>query len=60
MMGDLHYDWSAEDTWDCDHEDYELDILTGRATCTMCNHRWFMSDEELARDQKRRMMEYPE
>ena len=39
---------------ECDHEEYDLDILTGRATCVRCNHRWFMSDTELKRDQELR------
>lgn len=30
----------------CDHDDYDLDILTGRATCNMCGERWWASDIE--------------
>lgn len=48
--------WSDDDEFgdDCDHDDYELDVLTGRASCTMCNYSWFMSAKELERDQERR------
>lgn len=35
---------------ECDHDDYELDILTGRASCNMCDHRWYASDGEVAEE----------
>lgn len=55
-MGDDFYDDFDPDFDpgpDCDHEDYELDILIGRATCTMCNHRFYMSEDELRRHHER-------
>lgn len=33
----------------CDHEDYEVDILTGRAHCWVCGERWWQTSEELKR-----------
>jgi hypothetical protein len=46
------YDGDDEPEDDCDHEGYELDILTGRAECTRCEHAWYMTDAEIERDQK--------
>lgn len=31
---------------ECHHEEYDVDILTGMATCTDCGYRWLMSPEE--------------
>lgn len=31
---------------ECDHMDYDVDILTGRATCERCGHRWYQTDEQ--------------
>lgn len=30
----------------CDHDDYDADILTGRAHCHRCGHAWWMTSEE--------------
>ena len=38
---------------ECDHDEYETDILTGRATCGMCGHHWFLSAAQLWREQQR-------
>jgi hypothetical protein len=38
---------------DCDHDDYEADILTGRATCNRCGHQWFQDEEEIAAEIER-------
>jgi hypothetical protein len=35
---------------DCWHEEYEVDILTGFATCAMCGHKWMQTAEEIARE----------
>lgn len=32
---------------ECEHEDYESDILTGRATCNMCGFAWWQTQEEI-------------
>ena len=38
------YDDDLED--ECFHEDYEIDILTGVASCDGCGHRWMATDNE--------------
>jgi len=38
-----------EDEDPCDHEDYDVDILEGRARCSMCGESWYCSDEEVLR-----------
>lgn len=48
--------WDEPDT-DCWHEDYDADILTGRATCNMCGHSWWQTSEEIEREQ-RHQIEY--
>lgn len=32
---------------DCDHENFDGDILTGRAMCYRCGHAWWMSSDEM-------------
>lgn len=51
--------WSddADDGPECDHEDYEADILTGIATCGRCNHRWMQTADEIKRE-RRHAVEY--
>lgn len=42
-------DWPDEDgIEDCDHEDFDVDILTGRAECDRCTHSWTMTAAEFA------------
>lgn len=48
------YYYSSEDDhddepgeYDCYHEGYEGDILTGVATCWRCGHRWHMTQDEI-------------
>lgn len=38
---------------DCDHDDYESDILTGEAWCNRCDHKWIQTPEEIAREIER-------
>lgn len=37
---------SLEDD-ECLHEEYEIDILTGRATCDDCGHVWIATDAQM-------------
>lgn len=37
---------------DCDHIDYDLDILTGCAWCNDCSHSWLMTTEQLRRHER--------
>lgn len=39
------YDDYEED--ECQHDDYEADILIGRATCNCCGHWWWQTREEI-------------
>lgn len=48
---DDYYDDEPED--ECEHEEYESDILTGRASCDRCGHTWFLSDDEIANEIER-------
>lgn len=55
-------DWEAPDDFEtrhCDHEDADIDILTGRATCNMCERRWNATDAEMKRDEELRTRPYP-
>lgn len=38
---------------ECDHCEYETDIITGRAHCGMCSHSWYLSSEEIAAEHER-------
>lgn len=42
---------SPDDEYDdpCDHDDYDVDILEGRARCHRCGESWYCSDEEVLR-----------
>lgn len=33
----------------CDHADYDVDILTGRASCNFCSHGWYVSEDQILR-----------
>lgn len=49
--------WDADaddDVPECDHMDYETDILTGFATCA-CGHRWMQTREEIERERQRQI-----
>ncbi len=40
------YDDYDEDP-ECDHENYEIDVCTGRASCDQCSHYWYLSSEDI-------------
>jgi len=40
---------------DCDHQDYEADILTGIAMCGRCGFRWMQSAKEIEREREAAM-----
>jgi hypothetical protein len=49
---DSYDDWKLASPYDehdepCDHENYDIDILDGRATCDRCGERWYASNEEV-------------
>ena len=39
----------------CDHDEAELDILTGRAICWRCGHAWYQTQAEIERAQEAEM-----
>lgn len=46
-----YYDDDDDDDYDaeryCEHEDYDIDVCTGRASCNCCDHRWYLTSEEI-------------
>lgn len=42
---------SPDDEYDdpCDHEDYEIDTLEGRAHCDRCGESWYASEDDVLR-----------
>lgn len=44
--------WLDDDDYEpqdeCEHDNYEIDILTGRAECDTCYHSWPATSEEIA------------
>lgn len=45
---------SDNDVNDCDHPEYDVDILTGLALCA-CGHAWWLTNEELEREIERQV-----
>lgn len=49
---DTYDAWKLASPYDddlCDHDDYDVDILDGRAHCNRCPESWYVSEEEVAR-----------
>lgn len=46
-------DYEDDPRDDCEHEDYESDILTGIASCHNCGHRWMQTREEIEAEHDR-------
>lgn len=41
------------DDWEddpCDHDDYDVDLLAGRACCYRCGEAWWLSNEQLKKE----------
>lgn len=47
------FDYSDDD-WeqDCDHEDYDADPISGRARCWRCGHAWYLTVEDIRREER--------
>lgn len=48
----MNVDWDYhDDDYDardcCDHEQFEIDVCTGRAQCDSCGHAWWASNAEV-------------
>lgn len=60
MSSSGRHPWDANDPYpddddpECDHMDYEADILTGIATCS-CGHRWTQAVEEIEGERQRQI-----
>ena len=64
---DGYDEWKLRSPYDeydepCDHEDYDIDILDGRARCDRCGESWYASNEEVLAmvDHMARYAEYEE
>lgn len=40
---------------ECDHDDYETDILVGESTCLNCGHSWEQTANEIERERQRQI-----
>jgi hypothetical protein len=45
---DSYYDY--DESLDCEHEHYEIDVCTGLAECDQCPHSWYLTSEEVDRE----------
>ncbi len=45
-IDDPYYGPYSDDDY-CDHEDYDIDILEGRAHCYRCGQWWYLTGDEL-------------
>lgn len=54
--------WEEDHEEDCDHDDYDSDILSGRAQCYRCGYSWWQTTEEIEAefDRIRRYAEWEE
>ena len=50
--------WEYDDADPCDHEDYDVDILTGRAHCCRCGEAWWLTGEQLSQEHKWQAEQY--
>ena len=52
------YDGEYDPEIDCEHEDYDIDVCTGRASCNCCSNHWYVSSEEIDRELHRQASYY--
>lgn len=57
MCGGCTPDYEQDD--DCDHEHFDIDILSGRASCNDCLASWYATNEQIEA-QHRHEIEYAE
>ena len=46
---DDYFDYDEDDDW-CDCDDYDADILEGRAQCYRCGRRWWLTNEQITNE----------
>ena len=51
-MIDDPYDYDDDLEDECFHDEYEIDILTGIASCDYCGLRWMLTREQFERQQE--------
>ena len=51
-MTDDPYDYDDDLEDECFHDEYEIDILTGIASCDYCGLRWMLTREQFERQQE--------
>ena len=51
--------WPGDDDDFCDHEDADMDILSGRMACGACGAHWFATDDEMKRHAELAARPYP-
>lgn len=50
MEDDDDFEWDDRDDDPCDHDDYDADLLAGRACCYRCGEAWWLTDDQLRRE----------
>lgn len=48
--GDFDDPYEGYDDDFCDCDDYDVDILEGRASCFRCGRHWWLTDEQLSNE----------
>ena len=41
------YDEDYDPERDCEHDDYDIDVCLGRASCNCCSKTWYLTDAEV-------------
>jgi len=49
---DDYFDMLNDECEPCAHEEYEIDILTGRATCDACGSVWNATEDQMKRHEQ--------
>ena len=57
---DYDYDEDYDPERDCEHDDVEIDTISGRAYCQCCPKSWSCSDAEIDRELERQARWYEE
>ena len=52
------YDWEDPHEDYCDHDEYDIDILTGRCECSRCPTSWYATDDQIRQEIQRQATYY--